>query len=183
MRKLIILIILLLSFTVNVSAGSEFDWNWKYEPPTCDYLKVEYPSDLPKEVQGIDVNIRVKNLDTGEIKTLNFHEMDGSQENAGEVYYFEIKERIGWENYEIQWVQVHGTNYHWEGSVVCKTTTTPEPVEPTPIQPTPTEPEKPVEPELPPTGHVNILLLGIIVFMIGLLAFLVDTKKELNRNG
>ncbi|MCW2765950.1 MAG: hypothetical protein JWO11_1909, partial [Nocardioides sp.] len=46
-----------------------FDWEWKYDAPTCDALTVTYPSDLPSG-QANDVNIRLE-TDQGQV-TLNY---------------------------------------------------------------------------------------------------------------
>lgn len=121
----------------NVVTKKAFDWNWKYGAPTCEGLKITWPKDLLHD--AIDVNIRVKNLKTGEIITENFREADGFELGVEHTFKIEL------EYFEYEWVQVHGTNYHWEGSVVCGVK--PEiPEEPTPE---PEVPEVPVVPEVP----------------------------------
>lgn len=106
-----------------------FDWNWQYAAPTCDGLTVVYPANLPAG-QANDVNIRVKNLDTGEVRTFNFHNNSGTWSGTKTFDVRSHGEWPGWRYFEWQWTQVAGTNYHWEGSVVCGT---PLPDKPDPI--------------------------------------------------
>ncbi len=99
-----------------------FDWNWQYDAPTCTGLTVAYPNNIPAGSNNKDVNIRVKNLVTGEVQTFNFHDSDFI--TSGKTVTYKVTEHPnwpGWTYYEYQWTQVHGTNYHWEGSVVCGT--------------------------------------------------------------
>lgn len=103
-----------------------FDWNWQYAAPTCDGLTVAYPNNIPAGSDNKDVNIRVKNLVTGETKTFNFH--DSNFNTSGKTVTYKVTEHPnwpGWTYYEVQWTQVHGTNYHWEGSVICGTSPPP----------------------------------------------------------
>lgn len=104
----------------SVPCERPFDWNWTYAPPTCDGLTVLYPSNVPAGSDNKDVNIRVKNLDTDEVVTFNFHDSDFK--TAGKRVTYKVTDHPswpGWAHYEYQWTQVHGTNYHWEGSVPC----------------------------------------------------------------
>lgn len=135
-----------ISTIVFVSAEEpEFDWNWTYKAPTCEGLKVTFPVELPHD--AIDINIRVKDLITGEIKTFNFRDVDGFEKGVEHTFTIDLK------YFEYQWIQVHGTNYHWEGSVVCGEEPVVEPpvIEPDkPVEPVePVEPDKPVEPVEP----------------------------------
>ena len=103
-----------------------FDWNWQYAAPTCDGLTVVYPKNIPAGSDNKDVNIRVKNLTTGETQTFNFH--DSNFNTSGKTVTYQVTQHPnwpGWTYYEVQWTQVHGTNYHWEGSVICGTSPPP----------------------------------------------------------
>jgi hypothetical protein len=106
-----------------------FDWNWQYAAPTCDGLTVNYPANLPAG-QANDVNVRLKNLDTGEVRTFNFHNNSGTWSGTKTFDVKSLSNWPGWQHFEWQWTQVAGTNYHWEGSVVCGT---PRPEKPEPV--------------------------------------------------
>lgn len=100
-----------------LAEADDFDWNWTYPAPTIEGgLVVTYPDNLPSG-QSNDVNIRVKNLDTNEVRTFNFHNNSGTWSGTVTFKVTEHPNWPGWDNYEYQWVQVAGTNYHWEGSV------------------------------------------------------------------
>ncbi|UTX51021.1 hypothetical protein KI440_02330 [Candidatus Saccharibacteria bacterium TM7i] len=108
------------------NCSKPFDWNWQYAAPTCDGLTVTYPADLPAG-QANDVNIRVKNMETGEVRTFNFHNNTGTWSGT---QTFDVKAHPdwpGWKYYEFQWTQVAGTNYHWQGSLICGTQKPPKP--------------------------------------------------------
>lgn len=107
-----------------------FDHNWEYAPPTCDGLTVTYPENIPAG-QSNDVNVRVKNLATGELLTLNFHNNTGTWSGTKTFNVKDHPNWPGWTWFEYQWTQVAGTNYHWQGSVVCGEK--PPPVKPEPI--------------------------------------------------
>ena len=96
-----------------------FDWNWTYDDPTCDGVTVDYPSDIP-EGQANDVNVRVE-TDHG-TQTLNFHNNEGTWSGLQD---FNLVDHPQWDAgtkaYAITWVQVGGTNYHWQGDVSCTT--------------------------------------------------------------
>ncbi|GAW52241.1 MULTISPECIES: hypothetical protein [unclassified Nocardioides] len=98
-----------------------WDWNWEYADPACDALTVDYPSNIP-DGQANDVNIRVQ-TDSGPV-TLNFHHNEGTW--SGRTV-FTYAGHPGWPadltSYDVVWVQVGGTNYHWQGSVSCSSTT------------------------------------------------------------
>ena len=104
-----------------------FDWNWQYDAPTCTGLTVAYPNNIPAGSNNKDVNIRVKDLVSGEVRTFNFHDSDFI--TSGKTVTYKVTEHPnwpGWTYYEVQWTQVHGTNYHWEGSVTCGTPPKPD---------------------------------------------------------
>ena len=96
-----------------------FSWDWTYEDPTCAGVSVDYPSNIP-DGQANDVNIRVET--PSGTKTLNFHKNDGFWSGRTD---FNLADHAQWdagtESYAITWVQVGGTNYHWQGKVACAT--------------------------------------------------------------
>ena len=54
------------------------------------------------------------------MQTFNFHDSDFV--TSGKTVTYNVTAHPswpGWTYYEYQWSQVHGTNYHWEGSVTC----------------------------------------------------------------
>lgn len=94
-----------------------FDWNWEYADPTCAGLVVAYPGDLP-EGQANDVNIRLL-TDQGQV-TLNYHHNEGTWSGTRAFPYSQHRSwPVGVTSYEVQWIQVAGTNYHWQGSLRC----------------------------------------------------------------
>src|SRR5690606_8896185 len=101
-----------------------FDWNWEYPAPTCEYLEVTYPDDIPAG-QANDVNIRI--VVDGEEHTLNFHKNEGTWSGTKKFYYADHASWEGWTNFTVVWTQVGGTNYHWQGEVTCGSTPTPTP--------------------------------------------------------
>ncbi len=96
-----------------------FTWDWQYADPTCSELTVAYPADIPSG-QANDVNVRVE-TDHGQV-TLNFHNNEGTW---GGATTFPFTSHRNWpegvSSYDITWVQVGGTNYHWQGDVSCST--------------------------------------------------------------
>lgn len=94
-----------------------FDWNWSYPAPSCSEVTVAYPGDIPSG-QANDVNVRVA-TDRG-TRTLNFHKDDGTW--TGTVG-FVLASHPRWPSsvrrYTVEWVQVGGTNYHWQGDLDC----------------------------------------------------------------
>ncbi|KQM83983.1 hypothetical protein ASE68_12875 [Agromyces sp. Leaf222] len=91
------------------------DNDWPYDAPTCTALTVKYP----KNVSGNDVNIRF--VIDGKKLTLNFHNNTGRWNNTQTFTY---ASHVNWpkpapDEFVIEWVQVDGTNYHWEGKVDC----------------------------------------------------------------
>lgn len=97
--------------------GGPFDWNWKYADPTCAGLVVAYPGDLPQG-QANDVNIRLR-TPAGQV-TLNYHNDEGTWSGTRAFPYSQHR---GWPagttDYTVEWVQVAGTNYHWEKGLRC----------------------------------------------------------------
>ena len=102
--------------TTDPDMTAPFDWNWKYAAPTCAATTVTYPSNLPSG-QANDANIRFRSA-TAEF-TLNFHE--GSDTRSGIhafIYADHPNGPAGLTAWDVVWVQVAGTNYHWQGDVV-----------------------------------------------------------------
>lgn len=97
-----------------------FDWNWEYAAPTCTALTVVYPEDIPSG-QANDVNVRIENLLTNQELTLNFHKGSGTWSGTQVFDFTSHPNWPNWPNYKVEWVQVAGTNYHWEGTVTCGT--------------------------------------------------------------
>ncbi|GAA4833976.1 hypothetical protein GCM10023221_08150 [Luteimicrobium xylanilyticum] len=114
--------------------------DWTYDAPTCGHgVTVRYPSDLPAG-QANDVNVEVKNLDTGEKKTFNFHHDKGTWSGTRHFNPTEREDWPGWTHFAYTWVQVGGTNYHWQDSVGCRcgATSTPTPDQDSTPRTTPT---------------------------------------------
>jgi hypothetical protein len=101
--------------------------DWTYDAPTCDHgVTVRYPSDLP-DGQANDVNVEVKNLDTGEQRTFNFHHDTGTWSGTRHFNPAERSDWPGWTHFAYTWVQVGGTNYHWQDEVGCRCGATSKP--------------------------------------------------------
>jgi len=94
-----------------------FSWDWEYGDPTCAGVTVDYPSNIP-DGQANDVNIRVE-TDHGQ-QTLNFHRNEGFWSGSTPFNLADHPQWAGASEYHITWVQVGGTNYHWQGDVGCK---------------------------------------------------------------
>ncbi|MDP9823734.1 hypothetical protein [Nocardioides massiliensis] len=91
--------------------GNPFDWNWTYPAPRCDALLVTYPADIPAG-QSNDVNIRIRWA--GGEKTLNFHNDHGTWSGTNAFVYSQHPQwPAGVTAYEVVWIQVAGTNYHY----------------------------------------------------------------------
>jgi hypothetical protein len=100
-----------------VSPVTPWDWNWQYADPACDALTVDYPSNIP-DGQANDVNIRFR-TDSGPL-TLNFHANEGTWSGRTVFTYASHPNwPAGLTSYDVVWVQVGGTNYHWQGTVSC----------------------------------------------------------------
>jgi len=120
----------------NVVSEPVFDFDWEYAAPTCTGITIEFPANLPEGQQGlIEVNVE---FDFGTLQ----YKLEGSDYalafpdgHAGATV------TLTWSQfrngsvpngpYTIEWVQVHGTNYHWTGTVTCGDLPTEELVEPT----------------------------------------------------
>jgi hypothetical protein len=80
-------------------------------------VTVDYPADIPAG-QANDVNIRVET--PAGTRTLNFHNNEGTWSGT---HAFNLADHAQWDkttpSYDITWVQVGGTNYHWQGDVGC----------------------------------------------------------------
>ncbi|GCD90911.1 DUF11 domain-containing protein [Nocardioides sp. LS1] len=109
------------TFSPDSGDPTHFNWDWRYDDPSCTALTVTYPSDLPDN-QANDVNVRIV-TDTGEF-TLNFHDNEGFFNDNGNTHSFDYLSHPGWPagttSYRVVWTQVAGTNYHWTGSVPCR---------------------------------------------------------------
>lgn len=91
--------------------GEPFDWNWTYPTPRCDALLVTYPANIPAG-QANDVNIRIRWA--GGETTLNFHNDHGTWSGTNAFVYSQHPQwPAGVTAYEVVWVQVAGTNYHY----------------------------------------------------------------------
>ena len=76
-----------------------------------------YPSDLPQG-QSNDVNIRLRTA-TGQI-TLNYHNNEGTWSGTRAFPYSQHRNwPQGTTDYTVEWIQVAGTNYHWEEGLRC----------------------------------------------------------------
>ncbi|MCB8956938.1 MAG: hypothetical protein H6529_10715 [Nocardioides sp.] len=80
---------------------------------------MDYPANIP-DGQANDVNIRVQT--PAGTKTLNFHNNQGTWSGT---HAFDLADHAQWDpataSYHITWVQVGGTNYHWQGDLACVT--------------------------------------------------------------
>lgn len=114
--------------TINVAAQGDqsllqyedctkpFDSNWQYAAPTCEALVVVYPAGLPAG-QANDVNVRV--VVEGKDLTLNFHNNSGTWSGTKTFTFAEHPKWPNPDQWSIRWIQVAGTNYHWEGQIDC----------------------------------------------------------------
>ncbi|WP_205693268.1 hypothetical protein [Cellulomonas sp. IC4_254] len=141
---------------VETAPSPAFDWNWTYPAPTCDGITVTFPEDLPESQTGVlEITVRTS------LGTLQY-KLEGDAYRAAYpgghagatvvVPWSEFRgaDLTGAGAWEITWVQVHGTNVHWEGSVLCGSTPAPEP-EPEPEPSPEPEPEPSPEPEPEPS--------------------------------
>ena len=87
----------------------------------CDAVTVQYP----QGIDSIDVNIRWTALPGGATSTQNYHPNTGAAD--GTTLRVEL-EATGY--YSVDWVQVNGTNYHWQEGLVCGQPDTPQPPRP-----------------------------------------------------
>jgi len=105
-----------------------FDWDWKYADPTCTGLVIAFPADLPDSQSGvIEVNV------TGGSLSGRNYKLEGDaytalypHGHAGQTVTILWTDPL-WRNvalpatgtWTITGLQVHGTNYHWAGSLTC----------------------------------------------------------------
>lgn len=99
-------------------ALTPWDWNWTYADPTCDALTVRYPANIPAG-QANDVNIRF-NSNLGR-STFNYHHNEGTWSGTTSFAYAQHPSypTSGLRWFTVEWVQVAGTNYHWQGALTC----------------------------------------------------------------
>ena len=89
-----------------------FDWNWRYDPPSCSALTVLYPSNIPDN-QTNDVNVRIRFAD-GTTRTLNYHFNGGNWTGMRAFNYVQHADwPAGTSEYWVEWTQVGGSNYHY----------------------------------------------------------------------
>ncbi|WP_284327829.1 hypothetical protein [Demequina litorisediminis] len=81
---------------------------------TCEAVDVDYP----KGISGIEINVRFRNLDTNEEKTLTY-KPGGTLPDPATFTYADHAGWPGWTYYAVEWVQVDGNNYHWDDGVEC----------------------------------------------------------------
>jgi hypothetical protein len=90
--------------------------NWEYADPTCDSLYVKYPN-LPNPDNANHVNIRFSG--NGKTFTLNWHTAGSWAPASTFVYEDHSFWPADFTVFTVEWVQVAGTNYHWEGELEC----------------------------------------------------------------
>lgn len=103
-----------------------FDWNWTYPAPTCDGVTITFPANLPAGQQGVmEVNVT-----GGSISGMQY-KLEGDAYTAkypnGHAGLTVFIPWSDFRNYSIpatgEWtvtqLQVHGTNYHWQGTLEC----------------------------------------------------------------
>lgn len=134
-----------------------FDWNWQYSAPTCEGVTIAFPSNLPASQQGVmEVNV------VGGFVSGMQYKLEGQQYQVkypnGHAGQTVVIPWSAFRNYSIPatgtWavtqLQVHGTNYHWAGNVVCGSTPPAPRVVPKPVPPVVPEPQPEVESTPPP---------------------------------
>ncbi len=95
-----------------VDQFGNFDWNWRYDPPSCSALTVLYPSNIPDN-QTNDVNVRIRFADDT-TRTLNYHFNGGNWTGMRAFNYVQHPDwPAGTEEYWVEWTQVGGSNYHY----------------------------------------------------------------------
>jgi len=79
------------------------------------------PADLPSG-QANDVNVRIE-TNQGQV-TLNYHNNETAWSGTTGFTFSQHRNwPAGVTSYTVSWVQVAGTNYHWQGSVSCRLNT------------------------------------------------------------
>ena len=125
-----------------------FSHDWEYADPTCDWLHVDYPANLPNPQNANHVNIRISS--NGQTVTLNWH-TSGTWAPASTFVYADHPQWPGFSVYTVEWVQVAESNYHWSGSLECGTPPTTTTVPPTTVPPTTVPPTTVPPTTVPPT--------------------------------
>lgn len=115
---------------VSAWPDGSFNFDWKYDAPTCTGLTVLYPANIPDH-QTNDVNVRIA-LPSGERVTLNYHLDGGDWTGLRAFNYFQHPRwPAGTTEFKVEWTQVGGSNYHYgesfhnapvEGPLLCRTT-------------------------------------------------------------
>ena len=96
-----------------------FNWDWQYAAPTCTALSVDYPANLPDD-QAKDVKVTIVNLGgPGETTLLWTAGTDQVFSGSTTFTFADHADWPGWTYYKVTWVQVAGTNYHWEVGLTC----------------------------------------------------------------
>ncbi len=144
-----------------------FDWNWTYAAPTCDGVTIAFPSNLPASQQGVMEIGVVGGSTSGMLYKLEgqAYQLKYPSGHAGKTVFVpwsefrnsKIPETGTW---TVTRLKVHGTNYHWEGNLVCGNTArslpipevAPEPQDVPEVAPpvVPEAPESVVAPEVTP---------------------------------
>ncbi|GIG25715.1 hypothetical protein [Cellulomonas denverensis] len=131
---------------------ARFDWDWTYPTPTCDGLLVAFPDDLPDSQLGVvEFNVHTS------AGSLQFRLTGDDYRELFQTGHAGVSLFVPWcgftgaddlpGEWTVTWVQVHGSNYHWQGAVTC----TEEAAGPDPeVDPgTPVDPEEEVGPGAP----------------------------------
>ena len=104
-----------------------FDWSWTYTAPTCSGVTIAFPSNLPASQQGVmEVNVL-----SGSASGMQYKLEGQSYQNkypnghAGQTVFVPWSDFRNAKNppngaFTVTSLQVHGTNYHWKGNLVCK---------------------------------------------------------------
>jgi hypothetical protein len=139
-----------------------YEWDWRYPAPTCDGLTITFPDDLPESQQGvIEVNVRHSH------GTLQYKLEGEAYRAAFPDGHAGLTVVLPWSAFRgdqppasgtwtVEWVQVHGSNYHWEGAVACGEPETPggptdPPVDPGDPGDPGVDPGDPTDPGVDPT--------------------------------
>lgn len=109
-------VLLMLSGMMSLtSPANATNWDWKYSV-NCTGVSGTNPNG---PIDSVDSNVKIKNLNTGETRTFNYHPNTSGPASFSWTYLGNYGMPGSWTAYEVLWVQVHGTNYHWAGSLKC----------------------------------------------------------------